>query len=113
MVPPWRSNCTGGSAERAAHPEADARSAVTAARLGSPPQEAVSPQHSGLQDPGKGIDSWRVMRDNGPTYLSTQALKQATYEAGIDSANNAIHLSRTRMILVEHHGSQRPGDGKR
>lgn len=39
--------------------------------------------------------------------------KPVIYETGSKSANNAIHLSRPLVILVDLPGSRRPGDGKR
>ena len=44
---------------------------------------------------------------------STLASNQEICDAGGQSANNAIHLSRPLTILVELPGSRRPGDGKR
>ena len=44
---------------------------------------------------------------------STPALNQAICDAGVKSANNAIHLSRPLVIFVQLPGSRRPVYGKR
>jgi hypothetical protein len=47
------------------------------------------------------------------TFEIAQTFNQAICDSGKKSANNAIHLSRHPLILVEFSCSLRPGDGRR
>ncbi len=45
--------------------------------------------------------------------VEQKGLNLVPFQAGMDTANNAIHLSRRQHTPGHHHGVLRPGDGKR
>jgi hypothetical protein len=45
--------------------------------------------------------------------IEQKDLNLVPFQAGMDTANNAIHLSRRQHTPGHHHSVLRPGDGKR